>query len=59
MPTVYVHGRNDRIVPFINYEFAQKHLINAPVKYVLRDTLSHEFFVDKPKVLTNIILSIQ
>ncbi len=58
MPTVYIHGRDDLIVPFINYEFAKKHLLNAPVKYVLRDTLSHDFFVVKPKILTNIILNI-
>lgn len=58
MPTVYIHGRNDLIVPFINYEFAKKHLLNAPVKYVLRDSLNHDFFVDKPKILTNIILNI-
>ncbi len=59
MPTVYIHGRDDRIVPFINYEFAKKHLVNAPVKYVLKDTLSHEFFILKPKILTNIVLNIK
>ncbi len=59
MPTVYIHGKNDEIVPFINIEFARKHLINAPVLFIERDSLNHDFFVDKPQVLTDILLNIK
>ena len=59
MPTIYIHGKNDDIVPFANIEFAKKHLLNAPVQYIVKDTLPHVFFMNQPEVLRGIILGIK
>ena len=58
-PTVYIHGKDDDIVSFVNFEFARKHLLNAQVEYILKDTLPHIFFMKQPEILRGIILGIK
>ncbi len=62
-PTVYIHGKNDDVVPFVNIEFAKKHLVNAPVEYIVeyivKDSLPHIFFMKQPEILRGIILGIK
>ena len=58
-PTVYIHGKNDDVVPFVNIEFAKKHLINAPVEYIVKDSLPHVFFMNQPEILRGVILGIK
>ena len=58
-PTVYLHGKNDDVVPFVNIEFAKKHLVNAPVNYIVKDSLPHIFFMKQPQILRGIILDIK
>ena len=58
-PTVYIHGKNDDVVPFVNIEFAKKHLVNAPVEYIVKDSLPHIFFMNQPEILRGVILGIK
>ncbi len=58
-PTVYIHGKNDDVVPFVNIEFAKKHLVNAPVEYIVKDSLPHIFFMKQPEILRGVILDIK
>ncbi len=51
VPTVYIHGKNDSVVPFINRDFAQKMLVNAPVQYIIRDSLPHIFAMKQPEII--------
>ena len=57
-PTIYIHGKNDNVVPFVNIEFAKSHLINAPVTYIVKDSLPHIFFMHQPEILRGVILGI-
>jgi pimeloyl-ACP methyl ester carboxylesterase len=56
-PTVYIHGKNDDVVPFVNIEFAKKHLVNAPTEYIVKDSLPHIFFMHNPEILRGIIIN--
>lgn len=58
-PTVYLHGKNDDIVPFINIDFAKKKLTNAPVEYIVKDSLPHIFVMNQPEVLRTILLKMK
>ncbi len=58
IPTTYIHGRNDEIVPFDNYAFAKRKLVNAPVRFIIKDNLSHCSVTEQPEVIRNIIMSI-
>jgi pimeloyl-ACP methyl ester carboxylesterase len=56
IPTVYIHGKDDSVVPFVNAAFAKRHLTNAPVQYILKDSLPHIFFMRQPEILRGVIL---
>ena len=58
VPTVYIHGKNDGIVPFANYRFARKMLKNESTQYIVKDTLPHVFVEENTMVLRNVILDV-
>jgi pimeloyl-ACP methyl ester carboxylesterase len=58
MPTVYVHGRNDWIVPFANSDFARKKLSHVPTEFIFRDTLDHKFIFEQPEILRGVLLQL-
>jgi pimeloyl-ACP methyl ester carboxylesterase len=51
VPTAYIHGKNDDVVPFVNRDYVQKMLVNAPVHYFTKDDLPHIFVMKKPDVI--------
>jgi pimeloyl-ACP methyl ester carboxylesterase len=57
-PTVYVHGKDDWIVPFSNVEFAKKQLAHVPTEFIVRDSLDHAFIFKKPEILRGILLQL-
>jgi pimeloyl-ACP methyl ester carboxylesterase len=60
VPTVYIHGRNDKIVPFTNAAFAKKQLTNAPsVKFVLKDDLPHIYYMSNIDLIKNELLELK
>jgi pimeloyl-ACP methyl ester carboxylesterase len=60
IPTIYIHGRNDKVVPFINSEFAKKHLTNTPsVKYILKDSLPHIYYAKDIDIIKNELLELK
>jgi pimeloyl-ACP methyl ester carboxylesterase len=60
IPTIYIHGRNDTVVPFSNSEFAKKQLTNTPsVKYILKDDLPHVYYVDNIEIIKNELLNLK
>ncbi len=60
VPTIYIHGRNDTVVPFSNSEFAKKQLTNTPsVKYILKDTLPHIYYVKDIDIIKNELLELK
>jgi pimeloyl-ACP methyl ester carboxylesterase len=58
MPTIYVHGKDDWIVPFANAEFAKKKLAHVPTEFILRDSLDHKFIFAQPDVMRGILLQL-
>jgi pimeloyl-ACP methyl ester carboxylesterase len=60
VPTIYIHGQNDTVVPFSNSEFAKKQLTNTPsVKYILKDDLPHIYYVENIEIIKNELLALK
>jgi pimeloyl-ACP methyl ester carboxylesterase len=60
VPTIYIHGRNDTVVPFANADFAKKQLTNAPaVKFILKDDLPHIYYVENIEIIRNELLELK
>ncbi len=60
VPTIYIHGRNDKIIAFSNADFAKKQLTNTPsVKFVLKDDLQHLYYIENIDVIKNELLELK
>ncbi len=56
IPVTYIHGKTDRIVPFINMEFAKKMLTNAKTTFIIKEKTGHFFPFKNPEIIKNAIL---
>lgn len=56
-PVIVIQGMIDSLVPAGNADFARKMLVNAPVKFVLKDDMDHFVPWSNPELIQQAILS--
>ena len=55
-PVIVIQGTADELVPYENIHFAKKMLVNAPVEYVIKDSMNHFVPWSNPELIRHAIL---
>ena len=55
-PVIVIQGKVDELVPYENIEFARKMLVNAPVEFVIKDSMNHFVPWSDPELIRNAVL---
>ncbi|MBL7857035.1 MAG: alpha/beta hydrolase [Cyclobacteriaceae bacterium] len=55
-PVTLIHGKKDNLVPFENVDFAQRMLVNAPVRVIIKDEMNHFVPWSNPDLIRDAIL---
>jgi pimeloyl-ACP methyl ester carboxylesterase len=57
-PVILIHGKKDQLVPYENILFAEKMLINAPLRFVTKNNMNHFVPWTDPELIREAIISL-
>ncbi len=57
-PTIVIQGKKDSLVPAGNADFAKKMIVNAPLKFVLKDDMDHFVPWSHPYLIREAVLDL-